>query len=626
LGSVKQFHGISKNGSYFSFQGIPYAEPPIGLKRFHDPEPVQPWNDVKDATGGPPAICPQRNILGGDSTKVSGDEDCLFLNIYTETLGERRPVLVNIHGGGFTFGSGAILGSNNSGEDFLLESGLVVVSLNYRLGPLGFLVLEGTNIQGNQAMKDQVIALRWIKENIAKFGGDPDNITIAGLSAGAISVHAQILSPMAKEEELFHRGISMSGTMLIPNLMEKTLKDSKRFFTNLCGFDENIDHFPQNMYDTCLYKLSYEEIVSETFKSYALRTKTIDEQVHMQKYMGLEPYSFYPIIDSFADDPFMPTHPISIIYQQRQKMVPWMTGIVADEGALFVPGLWKDMDPSNNLLQAYWGSVGANRLLGKSMEDITFDDKLTSKMIARFYVGKDGVKRENKQGLLDMMTDAYFAYPNTEAVKLHAKSSPAVYNYLFTYKGSASMAAYYAFGNKEAAAENWGVAHADDFVYMFRLSMRGKQTIVTENDKKMAKRYQQIIYNFARHGNPTFSPIEGISNWPPAQNSKAACVYMDIGLEGKEQHRMFAERMTFWNKLQFEDLMDKYAIDDEEEMLLSEIDVAIVEIDEDENEDSTEDTGKLMYKKGRTNRTNRRNQKLRKKQRRLAKKLRTIQC
>jgi len=111
-------------------------------------------------------------------------------------------------------GSGAQMG-DGSGSDFLLESGMVVVSINYRLGALGFLAIEGTSITGNQGLKDQLLAMRWVKENIANFGGDPGRITISGESAGAISVHAQVLSPLGKNDDLFQKAISFSGTMLM---------------------------------------------------------------------------------------------------------------------------------------------------------------------------------------------------------------------------------------------------------------------------------------------------------------------------------------------------------------------------------------------------------------------------
>ena len=141
-----------------------------------------------------------------------GEEDCLFLNIYTETLPQSsshihhlRPVFFWIHGGSFKFGSGTFKGMN---MDLLVESGLVVVTINYRLGPLGFLALPGTEVSGNQGLKDQHLAIRWVKQNIANFGGNPSRVTLAGMSAGGVSVHAHILSPGAAGEQLFHAGIS----------------------------------------------------------------------------------------------------------------------------------------------------------------------------------------------------------------------------------------------------------------------------------------------------------------------------------------------------------------------------------------------------------------------------------
>merc|ERR1711892_875331 len=171
---------------------------------------------------------------------INGDENCLYLNIYTEEVPSSglknmnlKPVMFWIHGGGFMIGSGAAFG-DGSGSDFLLESGMVVVTINYRLGALGFLAIEGTNIQGNQGLKDQMIALRWVKENIANFGGDPSRITIAGESAGGMSVHAHVLSPVGKNEDLFHRATSFSGTMLMAGDMQQSKRGSLHFYQTLC--------------------------------------------------------------------------------------------------------------------------------------------------------------------------------------------------------------------------------------------------------------------------------------------------------------------------------------------------------------------------------------------------------
>ena len=191
---------------YFSFLGIPYAEPPVGPLRFKNPVPNQGWEGVRDGSkhGN---VCLYENIPLG----LVGDEDCLFVNVFTQNVTSKSPVIVWIHGGGFWFGSG---NSFIYGLDNFVAQGLVAVSINYRLGALGFFSTGDEHAQGNWGMKDQVLALKWVKENIEFFGGDPNDVTIFGESAGSASVNYLILSKMA--EGLFHKAISNSGTTLVP--------------------------------------------------------------------------------------------------------------------------------------------------------------------------------------------------------------------------------------------------------------------------------------------------------------------------------------------------------------------------------------------------------------------------
>jgi len=636
-GSQREYHGLHKNGSYHSFQGIPYAVPPVGSLRFKDPVPwTNVWDEELDVSGGPPAVCPQPNIFDPQARGITGNEDCLYLNIYTEevpTTGlknmELKPVMFFIHGGGFVMGSGAQMG-DGSGSDFLLESGMVVVTINYRLGALGFLAIEGTSITGNQAMKDQLLAMRWVKENIANFGGDPGRITISGESAGAISVHAHVLSPMGKNDDLFQKAISFSGTMLMLRDFQQPLIQSKKLFRQLCKTTDE-DEIPEDMETTCLYDITPETFVKEYAAGIATTRLPVREQVEKKDELP-EMFIFWPVVDDWADEPFLPSHPITILHNQQQKMVPFMTGINKDEGAMNIAPNWKNLDPEDNQFAEFWGDIGAQYLFFVPIREMTFDDKLTARMVAQFYVGENGIKRENKQGLTDMFTDAYFAYPNTETVKLHAKASAPVYNYVMSYRGSASFAPLFAMGDPAAAKEDFGVAHADDLMYLFRMSFGNFSSINTENDEKFVEIWQQLIGNFARYGNPTPVSLQNIPNWPTAQNSRAACVYLDIGLNPEEKHRMFAERMQFWNKLFFEDLLEKYAISEQDDELLAEIDTVIVgsEEDESEEEDHNSDAHKQRHKHGNRKRKGnwRKNMKNKmfRKQRRLAKKLKQLKC
>jgi para-nitrobenzyl esterase len=194
------------------FAGLPYAAPPTGANRFRAAQPVEPWREVRQTTRFGPAA-PQTPTGGlTASTAVRWDEDCLSLNITTPALDDgRRPVLFWIHGGGYRTGQGAIPWYN--GARFASQGNLVVVSINYRLGALGFTDLsefgEAYASSGANGLLDQIAALRWVRDNIARFGGDPSRVTIAGESAGAFSVCTLMASPLASG--LFRAAIAQSG-------------------------------------------------------------------------------------------------------------------------------------------------------------------------------------------------------------------------------------------------------------------------------------------------------------------------------------------------------------------------------------------------------------------------------
>ena len=206
--------GLLKHGVLL-FAGIPYAAPPTGADRFRPPEPAEPWAAPLDATRFGPVAWQQGTMLGGllGTSSMNMDEDCLRLNVATPAVDDaRRPVMVWIHGGGFTSGSGSTPWYN--GASFAARGDVVVVSINYRLGALGFLHLaeiggDDHASSGLLGILDQVAALRWVRDNIAAFGGDPDNVTIFGESAGAMSVGTLLGLPAA--HGLFHKAVAQSG-------------------------------------------------------------------------------------------------------------------------------------------------------------------------------------------------------------------------------------------------------------------------------------------------------------------------------------------------------------------------------------------------------------------------------
>ncbi len=212
--------------------GIPYAAPPVGNWRWRSPRPPERWEGLRLATAFSPSSWQNSEYCqalgGGDPGRFS--EDCLYLNVWSPV--ERPaplPVMVWLHGGGFTIGAGGLPPYNGKA---LATRGVVVVTINYRLGHLGFFAhpaLEGEEdrVVHNFALLDQIAALEWVRENIAAFGGDPDNVTLFGESAGARSVLSLLASPLAKG--LFHKAIVQSGYTLPDTPREQALQKGKRW-------------------------------------------------------------------------------------------------------------------------------------------------------------------------------------------------------------------------------------------------------------------------------------------------------------------------------------------------------------------------------------------------------------
>ena len=216
---------LASDGST-TFQNIPYARPPVGDLRWRDPEPPQPWSGLRDGAKAP-AACMQADWKWNSADAKNDSEDCLYLNIATPSwpATQKLPVLFWIHGGANYNGSGRLRAQT------LTRQGIVLVSINYRLGVFGFLAHPELTREskhgssGNYAILDQIAALRWVRQNIAAFGGDPSNITIAGQSAGAIDVGALAVSPLGKG--LFEKAIDESGGAIMPQPILSTLSQAE---------------------------------------------------------------------------------------------------------------------------------------------------------------------------------------------------------------------------------------------------------------------------------------------------------------------------------------------------------------------------------------------------------------
>jgi len=227
------------NGQVKIFKGIPFAAPPVGDLRWKTPMPVAHWEGTRKCDVFPPSAMqstPKPFAMWSKEFMAPEEplsEDCLYLNLWTaaENSDEKRPVIVWIHGGAFTGGSGSV--PLYDGEE-MAKKGVVFITINYRLGVFGFLALPQLSqespkkVSGNYAILDQIAALEWVRDNVSAFGGDPQRVTIAGQSAGAFSVNALIISPLARG--LFHRAIAQSGSMFMADRLSvsdlKTMEQS----------------------------------------------------------------------------------------------------------------------------------------------------------------------------------------------------------------------------------------------------------------------------------------------------------------------------------------------------------------------------------------------------------------
>ena len=301
------------------FRGIPYARPPEGELRWRPPQPVIPWKGIRSCVQ-PGPNCPQSDSLFLQST-LRRSEDCLYLNVWSRRVGikQRAPVIVFIHGGGFFAGS-----ANETGYSGLelAKRGAIVVNFNYRLGPFGFFAHpalsaeSATKSSGNYGMLDQVAALRWVRANIAAFGGDPDCITVMGQSAGGVSVAALMASPLTAG--LFHRAIVHSGAaprqlrhLDAPSAGMESAHDKGRLFAAQLGVPAKS---------------------KEPLK--ALRALSVDALVEATSWLKRRPMeSIHEHL--IVDGNFLRESPSQSFHNGRQATVPLLIGSTADEGTLF---------------------------------------------------------------------------------------------------------------------------------------------------------------------------------------------------------------------------------------------------------------------------------------------------
>lgn len=375
--------------------------------------------------------------------------------------------MVWFHGGAFMAGSG---NSDIYGPDYLIEEDVVLVTVNYRLEVLGFLCLNTKEVPGNAGMKDQVAALKWVKENISSFGGSSDNVTIFGESAGSVSVTYHLVSPMSKG--LFHGAIAQSGCFL--NYWAYSLDNesrAKRLAKFLGKNTENMDE----LY-SFLTRLPTEKLVK-------VALGVITEQ---EKLRGL-PILFRPTVEKEfeGEDCFMPKSPLDLLKEGNFHKVPIIIGYNDGEGISMVKNKLKKLKYVNDDL---------SRNVPRDIAYVLSQNKLQilGEQIKKFYFGENQISGKTLEAISDLETDVTFTYGIIAFTKILSGVSPfPIFFYRFCADGELNMF------KKALCPDIKGACHADDLFYLFKTMV----DVQTDTDEyKTIKRIAKMWTNMAKYG------------------------------------------------------------------------------------------------------------------------------
>ena len=481
--------GIERRG-ILRFAGVPFAAPPVGALRFAPPAPVERWTEIRDASRfgpiAPQSASPLEGLLGAERTVTS--EDCLTLNVFTPAADDaRRPTMVWIHGGGFTGGSGS--SPMYEATNMVTRGDVVVVTVNYRLGVLGFMDVSELDpsapSSGLHGILDQVAALRWVRDNAAAFGGDPDNVTIFGESAGGMSVGTLLAAKSARG--LFHRAIPQSGAG------HHALSQSRsREFTNM------------------FLELTGSKTIED------LRALSVDAILDAQDKIGVEAgraavasstelhqlMAFVPTVDGVE----LSSTPIEIAQAGDAAAVDLLIGATAEEWRLFsmmMPSPEDDVHIADRLRGVFPG--------GRADE------------VVAAYRDALGADATTKDVFNAVMTDAMFAVPASRLADAYASNGQRTFRYRFSWQTPV-------FGGQ------LGACHAIELPFVWDNRTRGLENFVgTDSPDALAHSMQDAWIAFARSGDP---------GWP-ALNGQARPV-MDFNTENQLIDDPDAERHALW--------------------------------------------------------------------------------
>ncbi|XP_054833327.1 cholinesterase-like isoform X2 [Eublepharis macularius] len=457
------------SGAVTAYLGIPYAEPPVGILRFQKPQPHQPWSHVLEATNFGNSCHQETSYSLPYSTiwvaNKPFSEDCLFLNIWVPYPQPTTPapVLVWIHGGGYIAGAGSL--DLNNGAFLAATENVIVASMNYRLGVLGFLFFP-PDAPGNMGLWDQQLAVKWLKENAAIFGGDPARLTLFGHSAGAASVGFHLLSPTS--QPLFARAVLQSGAPNAP----WAWKDPEKLkqYTLKIGHLLGCPNKNNSNVVSCLQEMEMKDNRFDKFD-----------------------FLFLPTIDG----EFLPGHPLNLLDSGLIQAKPLLAGVTGDDGSVYVLYSVPSAIESDGKLTWEQLLEGLKRTVQKRIaKDI--------KAIARKYSENGYGPEHYRRALAQFSKDYFFVCPLVELAAKTAEAGSSVYVYSFNHHISGFI------------WHEWmGAAHGVELPYLFGIlsTVLGTNQSLTEVDIALSHKMMRYWTEFARSGNPTGS-ISGELQWP----------------------------------------------------------------------------------------------------------------
>ncbi|XP_037805074.1 venom carboxylesterase-6-like [Penaeus monodon] len=514
----------ARDGSpYYPLMGIPYARPPVGKLRFKDPVRAESWREPRKGTAPQPE-CPQINLRAEyeGRIQIDGEEDCLYLNVFTPELDSNAllPVIVAFHSGAFE------LGNTKEHQPLpLVTKGIVLVSVAYRLDVLGFLSSEDAALPGNLGLKDQVMGLRWVKDNIRNVGGDPDKVTILGVSAGAASVHYHMLSPMSSG--LFHRAVLQSGSALCPWAFREDHRRVFLAYAHSLGCVSRSKSAPQSSAEPS-------EAESEAVVE-CLRQAPLDRLVPLLPQFKVwhgGPRLMTPRIDG----EFLQDHPATLLREGRFNKVSLISGLTTSEAGLYTKGIWLDKE-ALEALKTNFDVAGPVPVGFHVWED---DPAYLARRTFYRYMESTELNNHTLENFQRMLTDRHHSQCHEDTAFFHAKSGSKVFLYQLQHRGQFSFSDVF----DVTIGSHW-IGHMDDIQYLFYNSTNF-QPLQRDGDLLVSRIMATLWSNFAKTGHPTPDQSLGF-RWTPASDSNLR--HLAINTNPKMINNPFILKREFWRNL-----------------------------------------------------------------------------